>query len=233
MNSTVDATKTIIRADVLEWLEGATLGAGQAIVASIPDAAELPNSAHEPWAAWFSRVAEEVFARAHEDSPLIFYQSDVRYAGTWVDKSFLVQSAAKRHGASLLQHRIVCRRPAGTITFGRATYSHLLMFSKSLRNSHRYGYSDVIPDGGPSPWIRGIGLYACEAIVRMIRQESTCDTLVHLFSGKGLLLELARRSGLHAVGVDLSKKQCRHAERFDLEKFRAAVDGSARDTRRT
>jgi cyclopropane fatty-acyl-phospholipid synthase-like methyltransferase len=56
--------------------------------------------------------------------------------------------------------------------------------------------------------------------MKMIRQESACDTLVHLFAGKGLLLEVAREQGLHAVGIDLSRRQCRHAERFDLEKFR-------------
>jgi hypothetical protein len=81
----------------------------------------------------------------------------------------------------------------------------------------------VIPDGGRSVWVRGIGLFACEEIVKMIRQESTCDTLVHLFCGKGLLLEVAREQSLHTIGVDLSKRQCRHAQRFSLEKFRGAM----------
>jgi hypothetical protein len=85
----------------------------------------------------------------------------------------------------------------------------------------------VIPDGGPSVWVRGIGLFACEAIVAMIRQESACDTLVHLFAGKGLLLEVARKQGLHAIGIDLSKRQCRQAKHFRLEKFLASLPGRA------
>lgn len=216
-------TKLVCQEDVLAWLDANPLREGQAIVASIPDAAELPNSDRDPWKVWFQTVARRVIECAPEHSPVVFYQSDVRHAGGWIDKSYLVQQMAEQAGATLLLHRVVCRHPAGTITFGRSTYSHLLMFGKKLRNSQRFGYSDVIPDGGPAAWVRGIGLHSCEAIVRMIKQESVCDSIVHLFCGKGLLLEIARREGYDVVGVDLSKKQCRHAERFDLDKFKEAV----------
>ena len=122
----------------------------------------------------------------------------------------------------MLLHRVVCRRPAGTITAGRATWSHLLLFSKRLRCSRRFPYADVLPDGGRRVWVRGLGVVTCEEIVKMIRQESPCDRLVHLFAGKGLLLEVAREHGLHALGVDLSRRQCRHAERFSLAGFRGS-----------
>lgn len=215
--------KTIVQRDVLEWLAETTLHEHQAIVASIPDSAELPNQALEPWREWFSLVAKCVIEKAHPRSLLLFYQSDVRHAGTWIDKSFMVQEAAKAQGAALLAHRIVCRLPAGTVSFGRSSYSHLLVFSKELRNTQKHGYSDVIPEGGPAAWVRGIGLHSCEAIVRAIKQETTATTLVHLFCGKGLLLEVARAQGLHTIGVDLSKKQCRHAQRFDLARFKEMV----------
>ena len=215
-------TKTVVQSEALEWLARTRLTANQAIVASIPDSAELPNPAFEPWKAWFSQVAERVLGSAHPASPVIFYQSDVRHGGTWVDKGFLVEQAAQKVGAELLLHRIVCRQPAGTTTFGRAAYAHLLLFSRSLRTTRRFAYDHVIPDGGPAVWIRGIGLHSCAAIVEMIRQESACDTLVHLFCGKGLLLEVARLHGLHAVGIDLSKRQCRQARSLTLEKFLAS-----------
>jgi hypothetical protein len=208
---------------VFEWLATADLQPNHAVVASIPDSAEMPSQAVEPWKMWFAEVADKLFAKVHDKSPIIFYQSDVRHAGGWIDKGFIVQKAAERAGSSLLLHRIVCRKPAGTATFGRATYSHLMLFSKTLRNTQKHGYADVIPDGGPAAWVRGIGLYSCEHIVRMIKQETSCDTLIHVFSGKGLLLEVARKHGLHAIGIDLSKKQCRAAERFDLEKFQSRV----------
>jgi len=98
----------------------------------------------------------------------------------------------------------------------------MLVFSKTLRNTQKHGYSDVIPDGGRAAWVRGIGLHSCEAIVRMIQQESACTTLVHLFCGKGLLLEVAREKGMDVIGVDLSKKQCRAAQRFNLQRFKEA-----------
>ncbi len=222
------ASKTVVQSEALEWLEKNQLSENQAIVASIPDSAELPGTPFEPWRAWFSLVAERVLLAAPEKTLVIFAQSDVRHQGVWIDKSFLVQEAAKKVGAYLLLHRLVCRLPAGTVTFGRATYTHLLVFSKGLRLSQRYGYSDIIPDGGPRAWVRGLGLHTCEAIVRMVKQETAADTLVALFSGKGLLLEVARRQGLHSIGVDLSKKQCRHAERFDLDKF---IEGAAKNPR--
>jgi hypothetical protein len=215
-------SKTIIQADIMAYLAETVFTETQAVVASIPDAAELPNSAREPWKKWFCEVADAILARVHPHAPVMFYQSDVRHEGLWIDKAFFVQQAAERAGFSLLSHRIVCRRPAGTATFGRSTYSHMLLFSQTLRNSQKHGYSDVIPNGGPAAWVRGIGLHSCEAIVRMIQQESKSTTLVHLFSGKGLLLEVAREKGMDVIGVDLSKKQCRAAQRFDLNKFRAA-----------
>ena len=119
-------TRTIVRADVLEWLAANPLDARHAVAASMPDYSELPERAVAPWKAWFTRVAEAIFAAAHPDCPVVFFQSDVRHAGAWIDKGFLVQQAAERAGATLLLHRVVCRRPAGTITAGRATWSHLL-----------------------------------------------------------------------------------------------------------
>jgi hypothetical protein len=41
--------------------------------------------------------------------------------------------------------------------------------------------------------------------------------------GQRLLLEVAREHGLHAIGVDLCKRRCRHAQRFNLEKLRRSV----------
>lgn len=216
-------TRTVVQSDVLEWLARTPLDARHAVVASLPDYGELPERAVAPWKSWFARVADAIFAAAHPSSPLVFYQSDVRHAGAWIDKGYLVQQAAERAGAALLLHRVVCRHPAGTIARARATWSHLLLFSKRLRCSRRFSYADVLPDGGPRVWVKGLGLVTCEEIVRMIRQESDCDTLVHLFAGKGLLLEVAREHGLHAVGVDLSRRQCRQAERFSLEKFRRSL----------
>jgi len=215
-------TRTVVQADALEWLSRTPLDARHAVVASVPDYSELPGRAVEPWKAWFAHVMDRIFAAVHPDAPVVLYQSDVRHAGVWIDKGFLVQQAAERAGAALLLHRIVCRRPPGTITGGRATWSHLLLFSKRLRCSRRFTYADVLPDGGPRVWVRGLGLTTCEEIVRMIRQESACDTLVHLFAGKGLLLEVAREHGLHAIGVDISRRECLQAARFSLEKFRRA-----------
>jgi hypothetical protein len=220
-------SKTIVQGDALEWIAQYRPDPRHALVASIPDSSELPDPAFEPWKAWFSLVVRRVVEAADPASPVFFYQSDVRHAGTWVDKGHLVQRAAEEAGAALLAHRIVCRKPAGTAAFGRATYSHLLLFSRTLRTTRRFAYCDVLPDGGPAVWVRGLGLDTCEAIVAMIRQESACDTLVHLFCGKGLLLEVARERGLHAIGIDLSKRQCRQAQHFNLAKFRASLPGRA------
>jgi hypothetical protein len=198
-------------ADALDWLASAPPLEGCSFFTSLPDASELAGMSHAAWRAWFVEAAALVLRRTPADGVALFFQSDVRHAGAWVDKAYLVQRAAEEASATLLFHKIVCRKTAGTITFGRAAYSHLLAFSRGTAPAPAVPIPDVLPDGGEMTWVRAIGLEACRAGCRFIRAHTQSRTVVDPFCGVGTVLAVANETGLDAIGVELNRKRARKA----------------------
>jgi hypothetical protein len=106
---------------------------------SLPDASEPSPLSLAEWKGLFTRAAALVMQRGPPDGVAIFYQTDIKKAGAWVDKGYLVSQAAEEVGCELLWHRVMCRRPPGTVTFGRPAYSHGLCFSRGVRVRATYG----------------------------------------------------------------------------------------------
>src|SRR5581483_9340631 len=96
---------------------------GCSVITSLPDVSELAGLTLPQWEQWFIDAAALVLSRCPDDGVAIFFQSDIKRDGLWVDKGRLVQRAAERERVPQLFHRIVCRVPAGTSTHGRAGYS--------------------------------------------------------------------------------------------------------------
>jgi hypothetical protein len=140
-----------------------------------------------------------------------------------VDKAFLVQKGAERAGAELLWHKIVCRAEAGTTTFGRPAYAHLLCFSRSLRLVPAQASPDVLPELGHMTWARAMGLAACNAVCRFLLAHTECRTVVDPFCGIGTMLAAANAHGLAAIGVELSRKRAARARRLELSSDGAHV----------
>jgi hypothetical protein len=201
--------REIFHSDALVWLTEQTPLVGCSIVTSLPDRAELPKLSFPAWQAWFQRAAATVMRALPPEGMAIFFQSDVLHRGLWVDKAALVQTAAAAEGAELLFHTIVCRKPAGTVTFGRASYAHMLGFGRGLRLAHRQGRVDVLPDGGFRPDTKSMGALACRAACGTILNETQTRTVVDPFCGFGTVLAVANVMGMHAIGVDLSARMCR------------------------
>ena len=86
-----------------------------------------------------------------KDGVAVFFQTDVLSRGVWIDKSFLVLSAAEASGHHLVWHKIVCRTPPGSLKTGRAGYSHLLCLAREPRPAFRHPLPDVLPDAGFEP----------------------------------------------------------------------------------
>lgn len=193
-------------------------------MASLPDVSEFPQYSLEQWKEWFCATAKLILSRVPDDGVAVFYQSDIKHEGEWVDKGYLCQKAAESEGMKLLWHKVACRAPAGVTTFGRPSYSHILCFSRSLRVDASKSTPDVLPDLGEKTWQRGMGLTAALMIARFIAQEAKSTTLINPFCGEGSMLAAANALGLKAIGIEKGKKRAEKARKLmlseDLKSFR-------------
>lgn len=194
--------RTVHQMDALRFLRDHPLPDGHAVFTSLPDSSEVRSLSFEAWQQWFTDAAELVVRSTPPRSAAIFYQTDVKRDGGWIDKAFLVQRGAAAAGARLLWHKIVCRAPAGQATYARPGYAHLLCFSHELRDDATNATADVLPELGAMTWPRAIGLCAAEAGVRWLRDHAAAKTVVDPFCGVGTVLAVANRLGLLAVGVE-------------------------------
>ena len=210
------AKRVIHQAEAIAWLKAQGTLAGASVVTSLPDVSEIPRLDFEGWCRWFEDASAAVMAAVPPEGVAIFFQSDIRHAGGWVDKGALASRGAERAGGHLLFHRIVCRHPAGTLSSGRATYSHLLGFAPVPRPPSGRPRADVIPDAGFVPGKKAMGVNACLEACRFVLQETPTRTIVDPFCGWGTALAVANALGMDAVGVDLSARMCRRARVLDV-----------------
>jgi hypothetical protein len=214
--------RTVHCADALRWLSEQGKLEGCSVVTSLPDSSEFPSLSLEEWRRWFAGAAEAIVERCPDDGVAIFYQTDVKRGGIWIEKSQLCQEGATRAGAALLFHKLVLRQPPGTITFGRPGYSHLLAFSRGVRVDLARSTPDVLPEAGPVLWTRGMGLAACQFACRFILRETATRTVVDPFCGLGTVLAVANSMGLDAIGVELSRKRAQRSRALAVEQIGAA-----------
>ena len=212
----MNAQRVIHQAEAIAWLKARGTLAGASVVTSLPDVSELPQLGFDGWCRWFEDAANAVMHSVPSEGVAIFFQSDIRHAGHWVDKGAMVERGAERAGGHLLFHRIVCRHPPGTMSAGRATYSHLLGFASVRRAPSGRPSADVIPDAGFTPGKKAMGLKACLEACRFVLQETSTRTIVDPFCGWGTVLAVANALGMNAEGVDLSPRMCRRARVLDL-----------------
>ena len=217
--------RTVVCADSLDWMRREVDFVGCAFITSLPDVSELPALSLEAWTRWFVDTAALIMEKCPRDSISIFFQTDIKRSGTWVDKGWLCHQAAERTGMALLWHKIVCRRPPGTVTFGRPAYSHLLCYSKELRADLGRSSPDVLGDAGPTVWTRGMGVEACRLACRFVQEQTRCRTIVDPFCGRGTVLAVANAMGLDALGVELCRKRARQAKALSLASLGASAKG--------
>lgn len=209
-------SRTIHHGDGVAWLAASALGPEHAIVTSMPDSSELPELGLDGWRRWFVDTAALTCRQVADDAVAIFFQTDVKHDGRWIDKGYLVSAGAERAGSHLLWHKIACRVPAGTTTFGRPAYAHLLCFSRALRLPPAASSADVLPTLGDMPWSRAMGTDVCAAAATFLRAHTSCTTVVDPFCGVGTMLAVANQHGLHAIGVERSGKRVRKARALSV-----------------
>jgi hypothetical protein len=186
----------------------------------------LPGLTLRAWQEWFVSAAELVLAATPDEGVTIFYQTDIKRDGVWVDKGQLCHRAAQQQGSALLWHKIVCRRPAGQPNFGRPAFSHLLCYSRGVRDQPSPAYPDVLPATGKMTWSQAMGVTACELSCRYVLSHTRTRTVVDPFCGHGTVLAVANQLGLDAVGVELSRKRAQRARNLQL----LSAGGTGADT---
>lgn len=208
--------RTVHNQDALEFLEASPVFAGCSFVTSLPDASEFPKLSLDEWKAWFIRAVSLVLSRCPDDGVSIFYQTDIKREGGWVDKAYLCQKAAESLGHALLWHKIVCRMPPGMTSFGRPGYTHLLCFSRGVRAEIPASTADVLPAAGETTWTRGMGDEACLVACRFILSETKTRTVIDPFCGHGTVLAVANELGLAAIGVEIGAKRAKMARNLRM-----------------
>jgi hypothetical protein len=206
-------TRTVHCGDALAWLEARPVLAGCAIVTSLPDSSDVARRPFEEWRRWFVAAATLTMSRCPPDGVAIFYQTDEKRGGRLVDKAYLCAKAAEAAGCAPLWHKIVCREPPGTVTYGRRAYSHLLCFAPALRPGLAGATADVIPSAGAARWERGMGVEACRVACAYVLRHCATRTIVDPFCGRGAVLAVANALGLDAVGVEIVARRAREARR--------------------
>jgi hypothetical protein len=183
----------------------------------MPDSSELPNLPHAEWESWFVAAAALVVSRVPIEGLAVFYQTDVKAQGHWIDKAQLVARGAERAGARLVFHKIVLRAEAGTVTRGRPAYSHLVAWSRGARLTLADATTDVLPSAGKTTWTRGMGVEACRAACEAVLRYTPTRIIVDPFCGHGTVLAVANAMDLAAVGVELGARRARRARTLRLE----------------
>lgn len=207
-------TRTILVGDGVAWLTASALPPAHAVVTSLPDVSEMRSMDSGAWREWFVATVALVCSQTAETAPAVFYQTDIKVGGRWVDKGHLVAVGAERAGAACLFHKIVCRAPAGTTTFGRPAYAHLLAFSRALRLPVKESSADVLPGLGEMSWPRAMGTAACEEACRFLVRSTACRVVVDPFCGLGTALAVANAYGLDGIGVERSAKRAEKARKL-------------------
>lgn len=205
-----EARRDVHCAEALAWMRARERIEGACAVTSLPDVSEV-GMALPAWRAWFLEATTLVVDAVAEESAALFFQSDIKRDGVWIDKGAMVIRAAEDAGARVLFHKIVCRRPAGTLTYGRPGYTHLIAVSRAMRCPDVLPIPDVITDMGRQPWVRAMGVRAAGHAVRFAKEQVGARVVFDPFCGVGTVLAVANTMGLDALGVELSRKRCEQA----------------------
>lgn len=202
----VEPQRTVVCADAIPWMRERGVIAGACAVTSLPDVSEVSLTL-PAWRAWFLDAVRLVVEAVPAESAALFFQSDIKRDGAWVDKGAMVVHAAEDAGARVLFHKIVCRRPPGMLTYGRPGFTHLIAVSRALKCPDVLRLPDVIVDAGPQKWVRAMGVRAAAHAVRFAKDQVGATVVFDPFCGVGTVLAVANALGLDALGVEKARKR--------------------------
>ena len=80
-------SRVVHAADARVWLDAQPEAAfeGCSFITSLPDISELQGHTLSTWKRWFKDAAAQVIRRCPDDGVAIFFQSDIKKDGAWID----------------------------------------------------------------------------------------------------------------------------------------------------
>jgi hypothetical protein len=157
-------------------------------------------------------------------SIVVFYQTDIKHDGMWIDKSFLCSQAAANCGSKLLWHKVVCVTSPGDTRPGRPAFTHMLAYSMQHRPDPAVCSADVLAQRGMMTWKRAMGLDPCIYACALAKQAASTapegerlSTVMDPFCGYGTTLVVANKMGMNAIGVERSRSRCKISSLLNLE----------------
>ena len=89
--------REVICADAIPWMQERGPIEGACAVTSLPDVSEV-GLALPVWRAWFLEAVRLVVEAVPAEGAAVFFQSDIKRDGAWIDKGALVTRAAEDGG---------------------------------------------------------------------------------------------------------------------------------------
>jgi hypothetical protein len=216
VNSNSLSLREVHCGDAIPWMKARGPMEGACAVTSLPDVSEVSLTLPR-WREWFLEAVRLVIEAVPNESAALFFQTDIKREGAWIDKGGLVIRAAEDAGAHLLFHKIVCNRQPGLLTLGRPGYTHLIAVSRAMKCPDVLPLPDVIVDAGRRTWVRAMGVRAAAHAVRFARDQVGAKTIFDPFCGVGTVLAVANTLGLDALGVEKSKKRSEQARHLAVK----------------
>lgn len=200
--------RQVICADANDYLR--VLKNTDGTITSLPDWDETNINNVCLWEEWFIGTVRYILSKLTDDGYAFFYQSDRKYEGKLIDKSYLCNVAARQAGVPLLWHKIAIKREVECIDLFRPTFTHLLLFGKGKPGK-------AIPDlfyTGKMIYKNAMGLNACKICCDFFRGKT--HTIIDPFCGQGSVLAIANAYGFNSIGVEILPEFARKSTNLEI-----------------
>ena len=205
----------ILCRDSIQWLQKQPNLSIPNFITGLPDMNELgANISYDDYIDFFNKASRLIFQKVKKDGYCIFIQTDRKYQGQLIDKSYLLTSMAIQCGFKLVWHKIVCQRDIGKTDLFRPTYSHFLCYT--IKGTPGKAFMDVLPVGDKlyengTPY--NAALSAAEFITIQHKKQKNAENdlpydVVDPFVGQGTVGRVVLEVGLSFLGIDLLVEQC-------------------------
>ena len=200
----------IICADAFDWLKKQSNHSLDTVVTGIPDLDELENLqskniTKEQYIHFFKDAVDLVFKKVRPDEYAILMQTDRKWKGEWIDKSFLANTVAQEHGMKLLWHKVIQNREG--VYLQRPTYTHLMAFSKL--GTPGEAFPDIV-SCGQHLYKNGTSPNATCYVMNFLNKKGITN-IVDPFVGRGTIPFIAKLFKIDCLGVDIDPEQCEYA----------------------